>query len=256
MMHLLKIEWLKIKNYRTFWIFMALYVVGLFSINYIAYQFQVEMTKQTPLNIFPYDFPRVWGTIGWISSFLLYFPGMLMILFITNEYTYKTHRQNVVDGWTRAQFVFAKIGVAVTLALVITIIVAINAAVFGVMSGNSFKWEGFDKIFYAFIQALSHLFLAMIVAVFVRRGALSIAIYFLYGLVLEQIIGAILTNYDLGRAWYYFPLQTADELVPLPFGNEFLNRPVPSEPVLLTFALLYITLFAFFAVRKFQTADL
>ena len=63
MLHLLKLEWLKVKNYRTFWIFMALYVVGLFGINYIAYQFQLELEKKAPLRIFPYDFPKIWQTI-------------------------------------------------------------------------------------------------------------------------------------------------------------------------------------------------
>lgn len=99
MIHLLKLEWLKVKNYRAFWIFLALYIIGLFSINWIAYQFQGEIKKNNvPLDIFPYDFPAVYQTIAWVSSWLLYFPGMLMILVITNEYNYKTHRQNIIDG--------------------------------------------------------------------------------------------------------------------------------------------------------------
>ena len=110
MLQLLKLEWLKVKNYRAFWIFLGLYIVGLFSINWIAYQFPGKVKKNNvPLNIFPYDFPAVYQTIAWVSSWLLYFPGILMILVITNEYNYKTHRQNIIDGLTRQQFVAAKI---------------------------------------------------------------------------------------------------------------------------------------------------
>ena len=58
MLHLLKLEWLKVKNYRAFWIFLGLYIIGLFSINWIAFQFQSQITQnKVPLKIFPYDFP-------------------------------------------------------------------------------------------------------------------------------------------------------------------------------------------------------
>jgi len=85
MLHLLKLEWLKVKNYRAFWIFLALYIVSLYGINQIAFNVQGEIKKNNvPVNIFPYDFPAVYQTITWVSSWLLYFPGMLMILVITN----------------------------------------------------------------------------------------------------------------------------------------------------------------------------
>ena len=256
MLHLLKLEWLKVKNYRTFWIFMALYVVGLFGINYIAYQFQLELEKKAPLRIFPYDFPKIWQTIGWVSSWLLYFPGMIMILVITNEFTYKTHRQNIVDGLTRGQFVTGKILGGIALALITTIVCTLNVLLFGIMSDNTISSSGSEFILYYFVQSLSYLFVALIIAVLVRRGALSIGIFFLYGLVFENLLGAILTYYKIGQAWYYFPLQATDELIPLPFGKDLLLRDVPAVPVLVTFALLYIVVFAFLSRRRFQTADL
>ena len=47
MLHLLKIEWLKLKNYRTFWILSILFLISLFGINYIPYQIHsYEMTHR------------------------------------------------------------------------------------------------------------------------------------------------------------------------------------------------------------------
>ena len=256
MLHLLKLEWLKVKNYRTFWIFLALYVIGLFGINYIAYQFQLELEKKAPLRVFPYDFPKIYQTIGWVSSWLLYFPGMVMILVITNEFTYKTHRQNIVDGLTRGQFITGKILGGIALALITTIICTLNVFLFGSMSDNTISFNGGSFILYYFIQALAYLFVALIIAVLVRRGALAIGIFFLYGLIFENLLGAILTYYKVGYIWYYFPVQSTDELIPLPFGKELLQRDVPRETVLIIFALAYIAIFAFFSRRRFQTADL
>ncbi len=258
-MQLLKIEWLKIKNYKAFWIFLGLYVIGLFSINYIAYQFQGEIKKsQIPIELFPYNFPRVYQTIAWVSGWLLYFPGMLMILIISNEYSFKTHRQNIIDGFTRREFIVAKILSAIMLALLTTIICFIIAVSFGLAFSSSFSFDGIEYIGYSFLQALCYLFFAMILAVLLRRSGLAMAIFFLYGLIFEQLIGGIMDNQILHAHdfWYYMPLQASDVLVPITFGNDILYKDAPSALVLMIVCILYIVLYCVLSVRKFEREDL
>lgn len=137
MAHLLKIEWLKIKNYRAFWVFAILYLASIFLVNYIGWSaqqraFQTEpMAEQVLGN--SYAFPKVWHTVGWMSSWLLYFPGMLIIMLMTNEFNFKTHRQNIIDGLSRQQFIGVKIMMVLILAVLITLLNFITALVFGVM---------------------------------------------------------------------------------------------------------------------------
>ena len=72
MLHLLKIEWLKIKNYRAFWIFAVLYLVSIFLVNYFAWFAEqklyesLPMTEQILKN--SYAFPRVCKTVGWKNA--------------------------------------------------------------------------------------------------------------------------------------------------------------------------------------------
>jgi len=260
MLHLLKLEWLKVKNYRAFWIFLALYIIGLFSINWIAYQFQGDIKKNNvPLNIFPYDFPAVYQTIAWVSSWLLYFPGMLMILVTTNEYNYKTHRQNIIDGLTRQQFISAKILFGLAIAVVTTLSCFLIAIYFGADYNNgAISLDGIQYIGYSFIQTLCYLFLAMILAVLMRRSGLALAVFFLYGLVFEQLIGLFIDKKILndGTTWYYFPLQASDVLIPITFGKDVVYKYAPSPTTLLIVCLAYISLFIFLSLRKFQTDDL
>src|SRR5687768_15834523 len=104
MSSLLKIEWLKLKNYRTFWILGVLYLISIFGINYIVYRiqeaiFEEKRSKGVAQMIVgdpPYSFPTVWQMTSYVSSFLLFLPGLLLIIFITNEYSFKTHRQNII----------------------------------------------------------------------------------------------------------------------------------------------------------------
>ena len=87
MLHLLKIEWLKIKNYRAFWIFSVFYLVSIFLLNYIGWNIHHRTTENMPAAEAilgqPFAFPSVWGTVGFMSSCLLYFPGMMMIMLMT-----------------------------------------------------------------------------------------------------------------------------------------------------------------------------
>src|SRR6266700_5157909 len=113
MLYNLKIEWLKIKSYKAFWVFMILYLVSIIGINYIGYYIYLQTVEQLPMTEAilrnPYSFPKVWQTIGWIGSWLLYLPGIIIILLASNEFSFKTHRQNIIDGWSRNEFVYTKI---------------------------------------------------------------------------------------------------------------------------------------------------
>lgn len=258
MLHLLKIEWLKVKNYKAFWIFLALYIAALIGINYVAYYLSHEVAKQAPIEILPYSFPKVYQTIAWVSSWLLYFPGMIMILVISNEYSFKTHRQNIIDGWERRQFIVSKILFALVLAVILTICCFIIAIAFGVFSGSSFSFDGIENIGYAFIEALCYLFFAMILAVLLRRSGLAMAIFFLYGLVFENLIGGLVDRFVLNshNFYYYMPLEASDVLVPIPFGNKIFYPDAPSVTTLLIVSLVYVGLYCFLAIRKFETDDL
>ncbi len=133
MTDLLKTEWLKIKPYRTFWILMTLFVVAVGGINYISFYINTNINKVTNAVGMgtgnPFAFPNVWLTVAWMSSWVLYIPGFIIIFLITNEYTFKTHRQNIIDGLSRKQFVATKLALAFLLASLSTLIVGLAALV-------------------------------------------------------------------------------------------------------------------------------
>lgn len=258
MLHLLKIEWLKVKNYRAFWIFLALYLAALIGINYVAYYISGQIKQQIPLELLPYGFPKVYQTIAWVSSWLLYFPGLIMILIISNEYSFKTHRQNIIDGWERRQFIISKILFAFILAIVLTVTCFLIAVVFGILSGSTMSFDGVEYIGYSFIQALCYLFFAMILAVLFRRSGLAMVVFFLYGLVFENLIGGLVDRFVIhGHYFYYYmPLEASDVMVPITFGNKIFYPDTPSNSVLLVVCCVYILLYCFLSVRKFERDDL
>jgi hypothetical protein len=266
MLQKLSIEWMKLKNYRTFWILSILYLASIPGINLIVFRIQqtiyeakqskgmVEMIVGNP----PYSFPNVWQMTSYVSSFLLFMPGLLMIISATNEYSFKTHRQNVIDGWSRRDFILVKLLLPVIAAVVSTIMVFLSATMFGFLQGdNSFSLEKTVYLFYFFLQALSYSLVALLFSVLFKRGGLAIGIFFLYAVVLENVVAGFMNKYA-NYSGRYLPLESADNLIPLPVFEQVQKQilKTPNFTALLIMALVYIGLYVFFINRKFQTDDL
>lgn len=266
MLQLLKIEWLKMKNYRTFWILSGLYLFSILGANFIGFRIQqtIYESKEAQgmaemiLGRTPYSFPTAWQMTAHVSSYLLFIPGLILVICHTNEYSFRTHRQNIIDGWNRREFILVKIVLAFLMALASTIMVAITAMIFGFADGgSSFSGEGSYYLLSYFLEASSYIMAALLIAILVKRGGLAIGIYFMYSVIIENVIALILRarNISLGQ---FLPLQSSDELVPFPIFRNMQKRFFdPADPkLILVVVLVYLAAYVFFSIRKFETDDL
>ncbi len=266
MIHLLKIEWLKIKGYRTFWVLTILFLVSIFGLNYFIYYIkQVTVQNNKQVNFIlgaPFSFPNVWHTVSYFSSFLLFIPGLMIITSITNEYNYKTIRQNIIDGWSRQQFINVKIALVVLLSLISALFVFLTAFIFGTISGDSFSFLKVEFVGYYFVQALSYSMVALLFGLLIKRSGLAIGVFFLYSFIIENMAGALL-NYNgknignINGPGNYLPLNTTDSLIPFPFFRNIVNFGTsPSVYILLALSLVYLALYYFIITAKFKHDDL
>jgi hypothetical protein len=265
MIGLLKIDWMKLKNYRTFWILSVLYLVSIFGINYISYRIQQHIYEQRAtkgaaemiVGARPYAYPLVWQMTSYMSSFLLFVPGLMIIIFITNEYSFKTHRQNIIDGWSRSNFISVKIVETVIFAFISTVMVFLTSIIFGNMDDKAFSWQNVHFIGYFFLQALSYGLFALLFAILFRRGGLAIGVFFLYAVVLENLLAGLLNKYagNIGR---YLPLESSDNLIPLPIFWQVQNQLIKPQniPALLVAVGIYLIIYVTFIHRKFLRDDL
>ena len=262
MLHLLKIEWLKVKNYKAFWIFTILYAFAILGINYTGFYINELAVQNMPASQMllgtPYTFPKVWQTVGFMSSWLLYFPGILFIMMLTNEFNFKTHRQNIIDGWTRKEFVTVKFVFAILFSAVATIFIFLVGLLFGLITtGSHFTFAGLENVGYIFIQTVAYITFAMFLAILFRRSGAAIAVFFLYGLIFEYLF-TVLINMKLGLnpIGYFLPLQVTDVMLPIPFGTKVIYKDAPDVWILVIASLAYISGYYFFALKKFTKEDL
>jgi ABC-2 type transport system permease protein len=253
MFQLLKVEWMKVKNYRTFWVLSILYLVSVFGASYIAYQVYQSTPQNNPQAKgfigAPFDFPDVWHVISYFCTFLMFMLGLLIIISFTNEYSYKTHRQNIIEGWSRQEFIVVKMA---------TIAVFITALFFGLYeNAASFTFEKIEFIGYFFIQAVNYCAAALLFSLLFKRSGITIGVYFLYTLILENMLAALLNRYtdNFGR---YLPLESTDNLIRVPFLKVIVNQLTASynTTALLIMSVIYLALYYFISFKKFQTDDL
>lgn len=260
-MHLLKIEWLKLKNYTTFWLLTGLFAALFLFWNYGVYKSAV-IIGNTPANMLStsYSFPNVWPNMGFWYGLFIIFLCVMVIISVSNEFTYRTNRQHIIDGMERINFLHAKIILIVTLALASTLLFLINAMLFGFISGGGNPFEDIDKLLYSFIYTVNYLMFAAMIAFFIKRSGLSIMLllaYFIFELVAKHSIN-VKFDTSIGN---YLPLQCSDEL--LPFNSiktlsAMAGKPMPEANNMLYVmaSLVYIGLYYFILRRKMLNSDL
>ncbi|MFT3982066.1 MAG: ABC transporter permease [Ferruginibacter sp.] len=275
MKQLLKTEWLKLKDYSAFKILSIFFVVGVVLSNYIFYRSVAVVTEQKTASMLmgkynPYSFENTWQTTSFVTGCLLILPAMLLVILVTNEFTYRTNRQNIIDGWSRRQFIDVKLVLAFWFALATTVIALLTAFVFGLAtSEDGFSFYKIVHLLYLFLKALSYNVIAVFIAVLVRRTGFAIGVFFIY-LWIENIIANLLdfwsrkikmdTGYDLGSMGDYLPMNASDGLLPFPDNplKSMAKSVMPTDYTWLVFgfALAYLVLFIWLSRRRIIESDL
>ncbi len=253
------------KHYRVFWVLTGLYFLSLIIVNYIVFKVNVEIYSGSSakevemlLGKSALSFPTNWEAIAYTSSFLLPLLGLIIILITTNEFTFKTHRQNIIDGLNREQFITAKILISLIGGVLSTILVAIIAAIVGIADGKSgFTFEGFHNIFYYLVQSISYTGVALLLAIFFRRGVITIGFYIIYIFVAENLLMFLLRRMEISQA-NFLPLKSSSALLSFPTLKKLTDMMAfySNEIVLLIVALVYIFAFYFFSYKRFIKTDL
>jgi hypothetical protein len=264
MMHLFRVEWLKIKTYKTFWVLFCSFCILYPLAFYFSASKYMEKSKggaaEDTIKAFlgsPFIFPKVWHASAWMGGLFFVMIGMLFILLITNEVQYRTHRQNIIDGWSRMDFLKAKFSLLIFFVLVSTLLVALCGLLVGLVFSTDYAamGEGLYFLGYFALMATLYLMVAFLVAILVKRTGLSIIIYFAFVCAIDNILWLILTLYD-NQVGYFMPLEAADSLIVNPFKPSIMEKRTVEDYWLLATAAGYILLFGYVIISYFKKSDL
>jgi ABC-2 type transport system permease protein len=265
--HTLRVEWLKIKYYRTFWILMAVVAVCIPAFNYVIYDItDNSFPKINGQNLLgnPFSFPNVWSTVPYNAGILVFMPVILIITLFTNEYSFRTQRQNIIDGWSRSRFIQIKLIQIFLLTVFVTGVVILTCLYFGWLTRKPMQpkagWDELRYILFFFIEIFDYSLIAVVISLLIRRAGLAMGIFFLY-MIIEQFVVSIGRNKYKVEWVNYLPEEVSDRLIPQPFARKIISADNHAlweklVPVYLSISILYITLFILFISWWFRKSDL
>jgi ABC-2 type transport system permease protein len=232
MLTILQAEWLKIKKYNAFWWVMAITALTYPGINYMFYRIFLEITSNEnqagklvkALLGNPFALPEAWRSVAYFSSLFVFIPAIVIIMLITNEYNYKTNRQNIIDGWSRKNFMTGKMIDVLILSALITVLYTLVALTMGLVNTTAGTLNRWSLVYYVglfALQSFSQLSIAFLVGFLVRKSFIALAIFAFYFIIIEPIAVNLIKYKLKSDAGRFFPLEISHRLLPKPafFGR-------------------------------------
>jgi ABC-2 type transport system permease protein len=266
-LYLLKLEWLKLKNYTPFLVLGGMYLVllPLMALSPLSIDLPKEMDSTNTY----FMFPNVWLTIAYIGNWLVFFTlGFISVLATTNEFSNRTLRQNIISGISRTEFFYSKLYFIIALSLIATLYYAILAFLFGIVHTETLYMsrilENIDLIPRYFLMCLSFSSFGLMLGLVVRRSGIALFLFFSYCFFIERILRYLILRKIFGNgAISYAPINATNDLTPFPIpkmiqsglekgGAKLTNTPL--EAVVIT--LFFIALLLYFSYRTLKTKDL
>lgn len=256
-MNLLRIEMHKILPYRTVWVILAIFVAMLLLLLYASSNVSINGRE---LGSQMYNLPGFWQTLTYTASFFNLLFGILVIVLVSDEYSFRTFRQQVIDGLSRAELVLAKFYVVLGLSVFATLFLLLVGLYFGLLHGEN---RSFDDIFskidhlsYYFVQAVGYMTLALLFSFLIRKSGLAIIAFIAYAQVVEPLIHFRLPD----SVDKYMPIKVFKSLTPMP-GQDVLDQLTTPTELLApawaaVIALLYIGLLWLLSYLVLKLRDL
>lgn len=234
MLHLLKIDLKKLTSYRTFWVVCGLYFLTLgfgaaSGMEFLKWLVDLvdDLGQKININRIPlYHFPDVWMNLVWFSGLLKIVLAIMVVISITNEFTYRTLRQNVIDGLSRSEFLISKILTNVLLSFMSVAMIFVIGLVTGLIYSPTIELSRVftDLEFFPayFLEIFFFLSYALMLGILIQRSGLTIIL-----LLLSQMIETIITaNIDDYVPWLipYFPMKSIWYLIDFPLPRYYFQE--------------------------------
>lgn len=271
MKRLLYIEYTKQKHFKAFWILLALHFILMGLVFFSFHPFLeflntkdfglAAMIGVKPTDLPFFDFVDIWQNISWIAGLFKYILAFIVIMSVCNEYSYKTVRQNIIDGFSKKDFLYSKLILVVFLSLVSALFVWLCGLLLGFMYSPVIAAQSIfahmDFVLAYALELMVSLSFAMFVGVLVKRAGLSIVLFVIY-FVAEPIVWF---NIELPESILWLqsisPGESISNIIHMPFKKYFLQEVqdyIGLWDIIIASAYLY--LYAFFTYKLLKKRDL
>ena len=212
MIRLLQIEFIKLWNNRASKVLIISYFALLTSIALVAaIKFDIGPIKFHLADQGIFNFPYIWHFNTFITAFFKLFLAIVIVSMMSNGYSNKTIKQNLIDGLSKKEFILSKFLTVITFSLVSTIFVFIVSLILGLFYSDfnelSIIFTDLEFLLAFFVKLTGFFSFCLFLGVLVKRSAFALGFLILWQ-VFEGIFRGILR-------WKFFDGETTDSIMNL-----------------------------------------
>jgi ABC-2 type transport system permease protein len=268
MLRLLKIDLIKLTNYRAFNVLLGLYAILMVGVPIILMEFLkwlkkigAEMDGFDPMKIPVLHFTDIWQNVTYVYTYpiIKIFLAIVIVISVSNEFSYKTIRQNIIDGFSRADFMKSKLATILLLSFASAVIVFFTCLITGLIYtpifDNADVFEGMEFVLAYFLDLFAYLIFAFLLTLLFKRSALTIFMLLIYRPI-EFIAIALLPD-QAENIGDFFPMESFNRLIDFPFSRyafQEIQDYVAFDTVAVV--LVYIVVFVMAIYYKLKNSDL
>jgi ABC-type transport system involved in multi-copper enzyme maturation permease subunit len=210
MKRLLQIELIKLWNNRASKVLIFGYFILLSSIALVAaIKFDIGPIKFHLAEQGIFNFPYIWHFNTFIAALLKIFLAIIIVSMMANEYTYKTIKQNLIDGLSKKEFIASKFLTVVFFSLISTFFVCVISMVLGAVYSDyteiGIVLTDLRFLIAYFIKLIGFFSFCLFAGVLVKRSAFALGFLILWQMFEGFIRGVI--------RWKLFDRETTDAIM-------------------------------------------
>lgn len=226
MIRLLHIEFIKLWNNRASKVLIISYFTLLTSIAlFAAIKFDIGPIQFHLADQGIFNFPYIWHFNTFITAFFKLFLAIVIVSMMSNEYSNKTIKQNLIDGLSKKEFILSKFLTVISFSLISTLFVFVVSLILGLAYSDyneiSIILTDLEFLVAFFVKLTGFFSFCLFLGVLVKRSAFALGFLILWQ-VFEGIIRGVMrwklfdgetTDAIMG----FFPLQAMFNLIKEPF---------------------------------------
>lgn len=227
MLRLLSIELQKLRYNRSAKVISIIYFVLItFIALIVSIEFNFGGVKFRVADQGIFNFPFIWHFNTYIAAVLKIFLAIVIVSMMSNEYSYRTLKQNLIDGLSKKEFVLSKFITAIGYALISTVFVFLVSLILG-LSFSDYTEAGiiFSDMSYLiayFVKLLGFFSFCLFLGVLVKRSAFAIGFLVVWsiteGLLYALMKWELFRDTDIAESIsQFFPLGAMGNLIKEPF---------------------------------------
>src|SRR5690606_32527860 len=225
MYRLLSIELHKLKYSRSSKILIITYFVLLTSIALVAaIKFDIGPIQFHLAEMGIFNFPYIWHFNSYVSALFKLFLAIVIVSMMSNEYSNKTLKQNLIDGLSKKEFILSKFYTVILLSGVSTLFLFIVSLILGLIFSSYTElgiiFSDLEYLLAFFIKLVGFFSFCLFLGILVKRSAFALGFLFVWQFI-EGIVYGLLqwnTNSDIASGIVqFFPLNAMSNLIKEPF---------------------------------------